>query len=115
MSHLKEGIFLRAYGQSKPIDEYRMESFDMFNEMTGLIQEDTIKAIFTIRYTDEGAKKVNMLNLLGKNNAMSGETNQVSQSTEPEKKEPIRVEKTVGRNEPCPCGSGKKYKQCCGK
>lgn len=128
MSHLKEGIFLRAYGQSKPIDEYKMESFAMFNEMTALIQEDTIKAIFTIKYTEGGDKRVNLLNLLGNKitinseskadfNIMRESNNSTTSSMDNSqiKKEPIRVEKTVGRNEPCPCGSGRKYKQCCGK
>ncbi len=118
MDHLKQGIHLRAYAQTNPVDAYKMESFDLFNDMSESIKEDTIKSIFTVRYNiDNTSDTVNRLgqsinrvdNFSKENITMNnGQNTQV-------KKEPIRVEKTVGRNEPCPCGSGKKYKQCCGK
>ena len=121
MAHLKEGIHLRAYGQTNPVDAYKMESFDLFDDMSNSIKEDTIRAIFTLRYSAE--KTSETMNKLGQsiNRMDSFEKAEIStmgganNSETPQKKEPIRVEKTVGRNEPCPCGSGKKYKQCCGK
>ena len=122
MSHLKEGIHLRAYGQTNPVDAYKMESFDLFDEMSNSIKENTIRAIFTLRYTADNTSAT--MNKLGQSinrmdsfekAEMSG-MNQVAGGEQVvQKREPIRVEKTVGRNEPCPCGSGKKYKQCCGK
>ena len=122
MSHLKEGIHLRAYGQTNPVDAYKIESFDLFDEMSNSIKEDTIRAIFTLRYNAENTNAT--MNKLGQSiNRVDGfnkaEVSNMGQALksngEQHKREPIRVEKTVGRNEPCPCGSGKKYKQCCGK
>jgi len=121
MAHLKEGIHLRAYGQTNPVDAYKMESFDLFDEMSNSIKEDTIRGVFTLRYNANNTNAA--VNKLGKsvNKIDSFDKAQISgmgqsdSNTIPQKKEPIKVEKTVGRNEPCPCGSGKKYKQCCGK
>jgi len=122
MSHLKEGIHLRAYGQTNPVDAYKMESFDLFDEMSNSIKEETIRTIFTLKYNAENTNAT--MNKLGQSiNKVDGfskaDVNVMSQATsdgQPQvKREPIRVEKTVGRNEPCPCGSGKKYKQCCGR
>jgi len=124
MDHLKEGINLRAYGQTNPVDAYRMESFDLFNEMTATIQDETITAVYNIKYNEE-KNQSNAINSLlrSRNRATSYEktslqafgTENPMEAQRSEKQEPIRVAKTVGRNEPCPCGSGKKYKQCCGK
>ena len=123
MSHLKEGIHLRAYGQTNPVDAYKMESFDLFDEMSNSIKENTIRSIFTLRYNAENTnatmdklgQSINRVD--GFNKADVSNMRQVASGNveTTQKKEPIRVEKTVGRNEPCPCGSGKKYKQCCGK
>ncbi len=122
MSHLKEGIHLRAYGQTNPVDAYKMESFDLFDEMTNSIKEDTIRAIFTVKYNADNTNAT--MNKLGQsinkvegfNKAEVNAMRQGSTNSQPQvKREPVRIEKTVGRNEPCPCGSGKKYKQCCGK
>ena len=110
MDQMRQGIGLRAYGQHKPIDEYRNESYDMFNEMTYNIQFDTIRMLFavTIRRQEEvqqqEEKQEERTDIL---NARHG-------NEEPQKKKPVTVQK-VGRNDPCPCGSGKKYKHCCGK
>ena len=122
MSHLKEGIGLRAYGQSNPIDAYKIESFDLFNDMTTSIQEETLRAIYGLKYKEENRetdiiKKLkqtkNRANKFEKTNINVYNTNEIQ--NEEVKRQPIRVEKQVGRNEPCPCGSGRKYKQCCGK
>ena len=102
MSHLREGIHLRGYAQEDPLRAYTMEGFDLFDSMMQKIDKDV--SIFLlkaeIRHNVErkpAAKK--MMTNDGKEEA---------------KKAPKRVNK-IGRNDPCPCGSGKKYKQCCGK
>lgn len=110
MDQMRQGIGLRAYGQHKPIDEYRNESYDMFNEMTYNIQYNTIRMLFAVtikrqeevqQEEEQQKERVDILN------ARHGDE-------EPVKKMPVSVQK-VGRNDPCPCGSGKKYKHCCGK
>ena len=123
MDHLKEGIHLRAYAQTNPVDAYKIESFDLFEEMTNSIKEDTIRAVFTLRYNKDNTNQA--VNKLGESvNRMSGFNKEDignmggmrTNTNEPvQKQEPIRVEKKIGRNEPCPCGSGKKYKNCCGR
>ena len=123
MDHLKEGIHLRAYAQTNPIDAYRIESSDLFDEMTSSIKEDTIRTVYTLRYNKNNTNaavsilgsSVNKMDSFNKQDIgnMGGMTTN-GEATK-EKREPIRVQKTVGRNEMCPCGSGKKYKNCCGK
>ena len=104
MDQLKRGIGLRAIGQHDPVVEYRMEGFDMFDEMIEEIKEETVKMLILIqphilkREPKEPPKNLQM---------SGGGEEQIT-------KQPIRKEK-VGRNDPCPCGSGKKYKNCCGK
>ena len=110
MDQMRQGIGLRAYGQHKPIDEYRNESYDMFNEMTYNIQYNTIRMLFAVtikrqeEVQQEESQQKERVDIL---NARHGDE-------EPVKKKPVSVQK-VGRNDPCPCGSGKKYKHCCGK
>ena len=112
ISALKDGIGLRAYGQSKPIDEYKIESFDMFEELVNSIQEEAIRAVFSVR----PKSKEEMVNVENKEANTKTILNMNTNEDGSNKKEPVkRSEKKVGRNEPCPCGSGKKYKQCCGK
>ena len=122
MDELKDGIGLRAYGQSNPVDKYRIEGFDMFDEMVANIKVDVVKLILhlqkreeikrtqTIQITKAAQEKLNSINF--------------ESSTDPNKKQNAeqKVNTTVvnngpkvGRNDPCPCGSGKKYKNCCGK
>ena len=102
MSELRDGIGLRAIGHRDPIVEYKFEGFEMFEEMIRLIQEDTMKRLyFTVL-----AKPVERKQVATPVAATHGET--------PVKKQ-ARADKKLGRNDPCPCGSGKKYKNCCGK
>ena len=83
----------------------------MFEELVDSIQEDATKAVFSIKMKkEEDMQKLN----ISKEKIVNMSTNNAG-SSEPEKKEPVRVGKKIGRNEPCPCGSGKKYKNCCGK
>lgn len=111
MDQMRQGIGLRAYGQHKPIDEYRNEAYDMFNNMTYNIQFDTIRMLFavTIRRREEVQEEA----------APAKERTDILQARhgdeEPVKKQPIVKKEKVGRNDPCPCGSGKKYKNCCGR
>ena len=107
MDELRRGIGLRAYGQRDPVVEYKFESYDMFDNMIKAIREDTVKMIFAARVrTGEEVKRTEV----AKPTSESGGTD------EPEKKQPVKRDATkVGRNDPCPCGSGLKYKKCCGK
>ena len=117
ISQLKDGIGLRAYGQTNPIDAYKRESFDMFEEMIDSIKSDSIRAVFSIKEVKEDVSvktdtpKITSLN--SSDNPAPKVTN--VRTNQDVKREPVRVEKKVGRNELCPCGSGKKYKNCCGK
>ena len=104
MTELRDGIGLRAYGQKNPIVEFKREGYDMFEEMVHLIQEDTLRRLyFTVL-----AKPVERKQVATPTSASHGEQ---------EAKKPVirKAEKKVGPNDPCPCGSGKKYKKCCGR
>ena len=105
MEDLKRGIHLRSYAQQDPVVAFRMESYDMFDEMTACIREDTSKMMLTLmpRHKADVQRK-----------AVAKITSTSSSSDEEVKITTIRKEKKVGPNDPCPCGSGKKYKKCCG-
>ena len=102
MDQLREGIGLRAYGQRQPIVEYQHEGYDMFEEMVHLIQEDTVRSLYTAIINRPPERKEVAKNI----------TVNTDQSVA---KQPVKVLKKVGRNDPCPCGSGKKFKECHGK
>ncbi|CDF57349.1 preprotein translocase subunit SecA [Thermobrachium celere] len=102
MEHLKQGIGLRAYRQRDPIYEYQIEGMNMFDEMIYSIKEDTLRFLYRLKPEREVKRE-----------RVAKETS--TNYDESVKKTPIKKEKEVGRNEPCPCGSGKKYKHCCGK
>ena len=106
---LKEGIGLRAYAQTNPLEAYKIESFNMFEELVKAIREESVKAVFSLR----PKKKEEVVNVKMNNNITNLMTNAAGEDTP--KRKPVKSEKKVGRNDPCPCGSGKKYKQCCGK
>lgn len=104
MDQLRQGIGLRAYGQEDPVRAYQNEGFDMFEEMNHNIQEDTVKHLYNV----ESAEKIERKRV----------AKPISTSNKPEEKrsqETVVKGKKIGRNEPCPCGSGKKYKRCCGR
>ena len=104
MDQLRDGIGLRAYGQKNPIIEYKREGYDMFEEMVHLIQEDTVRRLyFTVL-----ARPVERRQVAQPVAASHG-------AAEAQPKQPKKAVAKVGRNDPCPCGSGKKYKNCCGK
>jgi preprotein translocase subunit SecA len=101
MDQLRQGIGLRAYGQRDPLIEYKFEGYEMFNAMIAAIQEDVTRYIYRVRVVQE---------------EKSGPRNLVENKYAEEKtRQPVRKARQVGRNDPCPCGSGKKYKKCCGR
>ena len=104
MTELRDGIGLRAYGQRDPVIEYKREGYEMFEEMVRLIQEDTIRRLyFTVL-----AKPMERTQVAKPTSESHGEAAE-------QPKKPAKTAAKVGRNDPCPCGSGKKYKNCCGK
>ncbi|HEY7166867.1 MAG TPA: preprotein translocase subunit SecA [Candidatus Binatia bacterium] len=113
MDHLKEGIGLRGYGQKNPLQEYQKEGFEMFEEMVHRIQEDVVQKLFTVELAREHvAQELRMEQPKPQRVVLShgGENIERTPSTAAK-----RAADKVGRNEPCPCGSGKKYKRCHGK
>ncbi len=103
MDQLRQGIGLTAYGQKDPKVEYRMEGFDMFDEMTEGIQTDTVRLLYHVK-VEEPVEREQVAKVTG--------TNRDDTSVREPKK---RAAKKIYPNDPCPCGSGKKYKQCCGR
>ena len=105
MSELRQAIRLQSYGNNKPIDVYKQESLTMFEDMISAIQGDTVRRIFSARIKTEGeVKRERVADGIVASTSGDGTV----------KKQPRKVQK-IGRNDPCPCGSGKKYKQCCGR
>ncbi|HEY6839058.1 MAG TPA: SEC-C metal-binding domain-containing protein, partial [Geobacteraceae bacterium] len=109
IDHLKEGIGLRGYGQKDPKQEYKREAFELFMGMIGRIREEVVEKIFWVqlareedveRMEEEQQRKRRLVFNMG---------------DEPVAQQPVKSVRTAGRNDPCPCGSGKKYKKCCGK
>ena len=106
MDQLRDGIGLRAYGNKNPVTEYQIEGYDMFDEMVHFIREDTVRRMYQARINiPQQRKEV----------AEPKETNLEQAKAAGGPSGPKRVQKQVGRNDPCPCGSGKKYKNCCGR
>ena len=101
MDQLRQGINLRAYAQRNPVDEYKNEAFDMFQQMMYEIQYETMRMIFRVTIVEKPKERTDILN--------------ASHGDEKPAKQPKVNKDKVGRNDPCPCGSGKKYKHCCGK
>jgi preprotein translocase subunit SecA len=111
MDHLKEGIGLRGYGQKNPLDEYKKEGFDAFINMIEGVKQQTVSTLFRIQLAreDEVAE-------LEQENRRKRERELEESAKSGEVKKPVqRKGRKIGRNAPCPCGSGKKYKKCCGR
>jgi preprotein translocase SecA subunit len=112
MDHLKEGIGLRGYGQKNPLQEYQKEGFEMFGEMAHRIQEDVVQKLFTVEIAREGVMEEMEVQRRPQRMILShGGGGGEESPAAPVKRQGNKV----GRNDPCPCGSGKKYKRCCGK
>ncbi len=122
MDDLRQGINLRAYGQRDPLVEYKFESFDLFNNMTASIREDLVRVLCKFVPRPEGIRlKERQMEMPSPEESQLNKsfremhTNQGPGEVEKPVKKPVVKEKEVGRNDPCPCGSGKKYKKCCGR
>src|SRR5690606_21410977 len=105
MDQLRQGIHLRAYGQIDPLREYQSEGFAMFESMVEAIEEDTAKYVM----------KAEIRKNLEREEVAKGQAVNPKEDGGEVKRKPIRKSEKVGRNDPCPCGSGKKYKQCHGR
>jgi len=99
MDQLRQGIYLRAYGQRDPLTEYKFEAYDMFNQMIEEIQQDTVRYIYRVNIVERSEERTDVVE---------------NKYADEEAKKPVRSKK-IGRNDLCPCGSGKKYKKCCGR
>ncbi len=109
MDALRDGIGLRAYGQRDPVQEYRAESYDMFNDMVHAIREDTIRRLYQARVEKAPVRRSSV------SNVQEGPAGQAMGGSGLGKAKPnLAKPGAPGRNQPCPCGSGKKYKHCCG-
>jgi preprotein translocase subunit SecA len=101
MDQLRQGIGLRAYGQKDPLVEYKFEGYEMFQNMIASIQEDVVRYMFRLNMVEQQEERHQQVT----ENLYAGEG---------VPKKPVRANNEPGRNDPCPCGSGKKYKKCCG-
>lgn len=116
MDELKDGIGLRAYGQKDPVVQYRIEGFDMFDQMVADIQENVVKILMNARKREGAPIRQESVKITGEgledtNISLKGSAPTAEKSHTPI----VNTEPKIGRNDPCPCGSGKKYKNCCGK
>ena len=111
LDHLKEGINLRSWGQKNPLIEYKREAFDMFKEMMQQVHWDIVHHIFHLKL-----ERFDQHELERKRQRELDELNLISASMEQQEgHKPVeRTQDKIGRNDPCPCGSGKKYKKCHG-
>ena len=102
IDNLRQGIGLRSLGQRDPVVEYKFAGYDMFNDMTAAIREETVKLLYRIKVEQKiEREEVNKVTGTNKDDTVA--------------KGPVRKAKKIGRNDLCPCGSGLKYKNCCGK
>ena len=111
MDHLRDGIGLRGYGQKDPKQEYKREGFELFREMLYTIAEKSISLILRLRIQSEVKEE----EFQHKETVAELEYQGAGADAEPMKQQPVKRGAKVGRNDPCPCGSGKKHKACCGK
>jgi preprotein translocase subunit SecA len=129
MDGLRQSVHLRSYGQKDPLVEYKTEARDMFIELMANIKEEVCRSIFLTASSLESVQNLlrslpteashQMANALGLDPSIVGAGDMVSEVnaevSQEEKARPVRAGPKVGRNDPCPCGSGKKYKKCCGR
>ena len=103
MDQLRQGIGLRALGQQDPVIAYKMEGFDMFDDMIANIKEDTVRLMFSVK-VEQKVEREQVAQVTGTNKDDSASSTPIR-----------RAEQKIYPNDPCPCGSGKKYKNCCGR
>ena len=103
MTELRQGIGLRAYGQTDPVVEYKREGYEMFEEMIAAIQEETVRRLYLVRLQpNAGVRRERVAKVTGESAGSDGTV----------KKQPVKKSTKIGRNDPCPCGSGLKWKKC---
>ena len=112
MDHLKEGIGLRGYGQRDPLVEYKRESFDMFEAMMDRIEDETLRFLFLLRTPEEEEEMIRAYQR--RKRKEQAEMRMMGAGAGTEKPQQVIRREKIGRNDPCPCGSGKKYKKCHG-
>jgi preprotein translocase subunit SecA len=113
MDHLKEGIGLRGYGQKNPLDEYKREGFNMFLALMDTIKEQAVKTLFRVRLVqEEDVQRLEQQQQQQRQQQFMRLNRGEEQAGE---RQPVGRGEKIGRNEPCPCGSGRKYKRCCGQ
>ena len=114
IDQLKYGVGLRAYGHKDPVVEYKFEAFNMFDAMITTIQDESLRRIFSVKIV--GKDKPERRRVTGEGKEVLGETGpREKPKSAPAKAKPVtRTGSKIGPNDPCPCGSGKKYKRCCG-
>ncbi len=110
LDQLRKGIGLRAYGQKDPLIEYQQESFTLFQNMMRRIREETLEYLFRLQIVPQPVKRA-----APAISGMPGKEKEPVMVSSGSREEPANLPKKIGRNDPCPCGSGKKYKRCCGK
>ncbi|MBQ4382521.1 MAG: preprotein translocase subunit SecA, partial [Oscillospiraceae bacterium] len=108
MADLRQGVVLRAYAQTNPVDEYKREGFEMFEAMINGIKEEVVRRIYTVKVRKETPIERKAVSKNQVEAANAGGDGTV-------RRQPVRITKKIGRNDPCPCGSGKKYKHCHGR
>ena len=114
MDHLREGIGLVGYAQKKPLDEYRKQAFEMFSDLMDRIDQEAISTFYKLTIAHHLAES-EPAPLPQDVEFIHGEVEKpTDEKVKQKKQQPVRAQATTGRNEPCPCGSGKKYKKCCG-
>ena len=114
MDHLREGIGLVGYAQKKPLDEYRKQAFEMFSDLMDRIDQEAISTFYKLTIAHHLAES-DPPPLPQDVEFIHGEVEKpTNEKVKQKKQQPVRAQATTGRNEPCPCGSGKKYKKCCG-
>ena len=112
MDHMKEGIGLRGYAQKNPLNEYKKEGFDLFSQMNFRMKEEICEFLFKAQINKEAIQSLES----NQDKEERKVTEHRGEGSEGQKATPVRRDDNkVGRNEPCPCGSGKKYKKCHGK
>ena len=102
MDQLRQGVGLQAYGQRDPLVEYKMNGYEMFDAMTSNIKQDTVRLLLHVK-VEQKVEREEVAKVTGTNKDDSVQ------------KGPVKKETKIYPNDPCPCGSGKKYKQCCGR
>ncbi len=111
MDHLKEGIGLQGYGQKNPLNEYKKEGFNMFMAVMEAVKQKTVDTLFRVQLVQD--EEVEQMSMEQRRKKQQTRTNR--RDGERGRQPVTREGQKVGRNAPCPCGSGKKYKRCCGK